>query len=197
MLKRTGSFVVSASRVDEDEVVGGGGAIGRLDASRKSAKSKSWTKSGNNLEKPKFLTSKTKEAFNCLKQGFTKALILQYFDSECHIQIKTDASSYAIGEILSQLTPNQLTLDEAIGSNVDWHSVAYFFRKLIPAETRYETHDGELLVIVEMFKTWQHYLKGCKYKVLVLTDHNNFHWFMNMKSLSSRQVRWSQELFLY
>ena len=68
---------------------------------------------------------------------------------------------------------------------------------MIPAETRYETHDGELLAIVEAFKTWRHYLEGCKHEVLVLTDHNNLRRFMDTKSLSSRQVRWAQELSRY
>ena len=68
---------------------------------------------------------------------------------------------------------------------------------MIPAETRYETHDQELLAIVEAFKTWRHYLEGCRYEVLVLTDHNNLRRFMDTKSLSSRQVRWAQELSRY
>ncbi len=70
-----------------------------------------------------------------------------------------------------------------------WHPVALFFRKMILAETRYETHDGKLLAIVETFKTWRYYLEGCKHEVLVLTDHNNFQRFIDIKSLSSRQVR--------
>ena len=41
MLKTTGSSIASVSRVDDNEVIGGGGAIGRSDTSRKSAKSKS------------------------------------------------------------------------------------------------------------------------------------------------------------
>ena len=68
---------------------------------------------------------------------------------------------------------------------------------MIPAETRYETHDSELLAIVEAFKTWRHYLESCKHEVLVLTDHNNLRRFMDTKSLSSRQVRWAQELSRY
>ncbi len=68
---------------------------------------------------------------------------------------------------------------------------------MIPAETRYEIHDGELLAIVEAFKTRRHYLEGCKHKVLVFTDHNNLQRFMDTKSLSSRQVRWAQELSRY
>ena len=80
ILKTIGSSIASASRVDNNEVVGGGGAIGWLDVSRKSAKSKSPTKSGNNLGEPKFLTSKAKKAFNRLRQAFTKAPILRHFD---------------------------------------------------------------------------------------------------------------------
>ena len=68
---------------------------------------------------------------------------------------------------------------------------------MIPAETRYETHNGELLAIVEAFKTWRHYLEGSQHEVLVLTDHNNLRRFMETKSLSSRQVRWAQELSRY
>ena len=68
---------------------------------------------------------------------------------------------------------------------------------MIPAETRYKTHDAELLAIVKAFKTWRHYLESCKHKVLVLTDHNNLRQFMDTKNLSSRQVRWAQELSRY
>ena len=68
---------------------------------------------------------------------------------------------------------------------------------MIPAEIQYETHNSELLAIVKVFKTWYHYLEGCKYEVLVFTDHNNLRRFMDTKSLSSRQVRWAQELSRY
>ena len=68
---------------------------------------------------------------------------------------------------------------------------------MISAETRYKIHDGELLAIVEAFKTWRHYLEGCKYEVFVLTNHNNLCRFMDTKSLSSRQVRWAQKVFCY
>ncbi len=68
---------------------------------------------------------------------------------------------------------------------------------MILAENRYETHDGELLAMVEVFKTWKHYLEGCKHEVPILTDHNNLQCFMDTKILSSRQVRWAQELSRY
>ena len=68
---------------------------------------------------------------------------------------------------------------------------------MIPAKIRYETHNGELLAIVKVFKTWCHYLEGCKHKVLILTDYINLYCFMDTKSLSSRQVCWAQELSCY
>ena len=193
MLKTTGSSD-SAPRLgaDDDEVVGGGGDR-NLSKSKKSknTKSGSQTRIGATGE-PTFLTPGAREAFNQLRQAFTKAPILRHFDPEYHIRIETDASGYAIGGVLSQLTSDHLTSDLS-----QWHPVAYFSRKMIPAEMRYETHDGELLAIVEAFKTWRHYLEGCKHEVLMLTNHNNLRRFMDTKSLSSRQVRWAQELSRY
>ena len=78
-----------------------------------------------------FLTPEAKLAFSRLRQAFTKAPILHHFDPERYIRIETDASGYAIGGILSQLT----------SESGQWHPVAFFFRKMIPAETRYKTHD--------------------------------------------------------
>ena len=136
---------------------------------------------------PNFLTPKARSAFNRLRLAFTKAPILRHFDPECHIRIETDASGYAIGGVLSQLASG--TSPGGVVTKTDlsqWHPVAFFSRKMIPAETRYETHDGELLAIVEAFKTWRHYLEDCKHEVLIFTDHNNLRRFIDTKSLSSR-----------
>ena len=68
---------------------------------------------------------------------------------------------------------------------------------MIPAEMRYDTHDAKSLAIVEAFKNWCYYLDCRQYEVLVLTDRNNLHWFMDTRSFSSRQVRLAQELPCY
>ena len=68
---------------------------------------------------------------------------------------------------------------------------------MIPVETWYKIYNGKLLAIVKVFKTWQYYLEGYKHKVLVFTDHNNLCYFIDTKSLSSKQVRWAQELSCY
>ena len=60
---------------------------------------------------------------------------------------------------------------------------------MILAKARYKTHNGELLAIVETFKTWRYYLEGFQYKVLIYIDYNNFCRFIDIKSMSTRQVR--------
>ncbi len=135
-----------------------------------------------------FLTPRARKSFTKLRQAFVKALILNYFDPKHHIIIEKDVSGYAIGEIFSQLTLDDLG---------QWYLVAFFSRKMIPAETWYETYDRELLTIVEAFKTWKYYLEGYKYEVLVFTDYNNLQRFMDTKNPSSRQVCWTQKLSRY
>ena len=142
--------------------------------------------SKNSNEAMGYLTPNTRRAFTQLRQTFTKAPILQHFDPECYIQIETDTSGYAISGVLSQVTN--------LGR---WYPMAYYSWKMIPAKTWYKIHNGELLAIVKAFKIWQQYLKGCKHKVLVLINHNNLCCFIETKSLSSRQVWWTQKLSRY
>ena len=120
---------------------------------------------GRNLSKSKktelgFLTSGARKAFIELRQAFIKAPIIHHFDLERHIRVETDVSGYPIGGVLSQLTSD---------NSGQWHPVAFFLREMIPAETRYETHDGELLAIVKAFKTWKHYLEGSQHELLTTT----------------------------
>ena len=109
------------------------------------------------MREPIFLIPSNKEAFNQLKQVFTKALILQHFDPEYYIWIETNASSHAISRVVSQLTSDQVILDfksDLTKSDFgQWYLVVYFFRKMISSETYYKTHDGKLLAVVEAFKT--------------------------------------------
>ena len=55
-----------------------------------------------------YLTIEARLAFTKLRKMFFKAPILRHFDPEWHIQIKTDASGYAIGGVLSQLILDNL-----------------------------------------------------------------------------------------
>ena len=125
-----------ATAFDNSKVVGSSGRNeGKL------AKS-DFTKPVRRAEEPSFLTPDARRAFTQLRQAFTEAPILRHFDPERHIRIETDASGYAIGGVLSQMT----------SETGQWHLVAYYLQKMIPAEMHYETYDTELLAIVKAFK---------------------------------------------
>ena len=190
-----GAKVLTANKFDDN---GGGDELNNRSKcveskGKKSAKSKRPSKSENSPYfgvtelGPSFLTPEARSAFNRLWLAIIKASILWHFDPEDHIRIKTDASDYAIGGVLSQLAsgtnPDEVVTKTKLGQ---WHPVVFFFRKMIPAETWYETHNSELLAIVKDFKMWRHYLEGYKHEVLVFTDHNNLRRFMDTKNLSSR-----------
>ncbi len=121
---------------------------------------------------------KAQTAFDQLLVAFTSAPILIHFDPKNRVSVETDASEYAVAGIFSQLS-----------KEARWHTVAFWSRKMIPAEQAYETHDQELLAIVIVFKHWRHYFEGSLYPIEVLTDHNNLREFMNVKALNGRQAR--------
>jgi hypothetical protein len=79
----------------------------------------------------------------------------------------------------------------------EWHLVAFFSKKLDPAELNYQTHDQELLAIVKSFEKWRHYFEGSQYPIEVLMDHNNLRYFMETTALTRRQARWAQALSAY
>ncbi|RYN78876.1 hypothetical protein AA0119_g13535, partial [Alternaria tenuissima] len=96
------------------------------------------------------------------------------------IRLKTDASTFAISGILSQLFEDN-----------KWHPIAFISRKLQSAELNYEVYDLELLAIVYCFKQWRHYLEGAQQTIQVLTDHNNLRSIRAVQKLNLRQARWA------
>ena len=88
------------SEFDDSEVDGGkvDDEIGKK--SQKASKFKKLSKSKKMLESD-FVIPRAKPVFTKLRQAFVKAPILHHFDPECHIQVETDASGYAIGRVFS------------------------------------------------------------------------------------------------
>ena len=126
------------------------------------------------------------KAFNELKKRFTSQSILMSFNPEKPITLETDASDRAIRAYISQSDDKGCL-----------RPVAFYSRKFSSAEMSYEIHNKELLAIVDTFKQWHVYLKGPKHEVQVYSDHKNLLYFMTMKVLNWRQVRWSEELSQY
>ena len=91
--------------------------------------------------------------------------------------IMTDASDKAVGAILQQYV------------NSVWRPIAYFLKKLKPAETRYSAFDKELLAIYLAIKHFRHFVEGRSF--CVLTDHKllTFALTSQSSSHSPRQAR--------
>ena len=126
---------------------------------------------------------KEQAAFTALKERLTSAAVLAHPDPSRQYVINTDASGFAISGVLMQDQPDDTR-----------RPVAYFSRKLNPAETRYPTHDKELLAIVRAVEHWRCYLEGSPHPVLLLSDHRSLQHLNTQPHLSDRQARWVEKL---
>ncbi|MBW0552683.1 hypothetical protein O181_092398 [Austropuccinia psidii MF-1] len=99
--------------------------------------------------------------FYQLKEAFTIAQILSHFDPSLPTIVDTDASDYALGSVLSQI------------SDSGKHPIAFDSLKRLPAELNYEIHDKELLGIVWALKRWRAFLLSLSSSLEVLTNHSS------------------------
>ncbi|MBW0489407.1 hypothetical protein O181_029122 [Austropuccinia psidii MF-1] len=120
--------------------------------------------------------------FYQLKEAFTIAPILSHFDPSLPTIVGTDASDYALGAVLSQI------------SDSGKHPIAFDGGKLLPAELNYEIHDKELLGIVWALKRWRALLLSLSSSFEVLTNHSSLKYFMSSKILNFHQARWAEFL---
>ena len=102
-------------------------------------------------------TSEATTAFVNIKEALANATLLSYPKPDAPTTIMCDASDTAVGAVLQQHIGEQ------------WCPIAYFSKKLKPAETRYSTFDRELLAIYLAIKHFRHFIEGRKFQVL--TDH--------------------------
>ncbi|RYO77870.1 hypothetical protein DL764_010172 [Monosporascus ibericus] len=124
-----------------------------------------------------------KAAFRQLKNAFSTAPVLSYYDPRRRTVLETDASDWASGGVLSQYDAQGIL-----------RPVAFFSAKHNPAECNYEIYDKELLAIIKAFEEWRPELQGTEEPVEVITDHKNLQHFATTKLLNQRQVRWSEFL---
>jgi hypothetical protein len=128
-------------------------------------------------------TDECQRAFDRLKLAFTSAPVLRHFDPTLPCVVEADSSDYCLGGVLSQ--------EDADGV---LQPVAYYSKRLAPAECNYEIYDKELLAIIRCFEQWRPELEGATFPVKVLSDHKNLQYFCTTKQLSHRQARWSEYL---
>jgi len=96
------------------------------------------------------------------KTAFSLAPTLPDFDPFLPLVIERDASDYAIAGILSaRIEDGQV------------HPLAFLSRTLFGAGLDYDTHDKELLAILEAFTTRRHYLESRLHTIDVITGYKN------------------------
>jgi len=124
------------------------------------------------------LTPQARDAFERLKDLFSKEPILAQFDWEKDTILEADSSGYATGGVLSQFDDNG-TLKP----------YAFYSKKNSPAESNYEIHDKELLAIIRCLEEWDAELRSLARPFIIYSDHRNLQYFMKKQRLNERQIR--------
>ncbi|MBW0505682.1 hypothetical protein O181_045397 [Austropuccinia psidii MF-1] len=104
--------------------------------------------------------------FHQLKEEFPISPILSHFNPYLPNIVETDASDYALGAVLSQVSGSRK------------HPIAFDSFKLLPAELKHDIHDKELLGIVWALKRWRVFLLSLSSSFEVLTNHSSLQNFM-------------------
>ena len=99
-------------------------------------------------------------AFTAIKEALANATLLAHPKQHVPTRIMTDASDFTVGAVLQQ----------EIGES--WKPIAFFSRKLRPAESRYSTLDRELLVVYLAVKHFRHFVQGRELYVLTSRLHS-------------------------
>lgn len=126
---------------------------------------------------PVNLSGDTLKAFQECKDRLCRATLLAHPDSKCKLALVTDASDTAIGAALQQQKDNA------------WQPLAFFSRKISPAQTKYSPYDRELLAIYEAIKYFRHMLEAKDFTIY--TDHKPlcFAFHTRKDKCSPRQFR--------
>ena len=100
-------------------------------------------------------------------------------DLDKETRVETDTSDFAMGGVLSMKCKDER-----------WRLVAYISKLLNKAKRNYETHDKEMLVIIQYLEAWKHFLEGAKNQFEIWMDHKNLEYFIKTQKLNQRQARW-------
>jgi hypothetical protein len=137
-----------------------------------------WIRRSHTLAPLTALSSKTvkwqwtdveQNAFDEMKKIISRETLLTYPYFHLPFEIHTDASHTQLGSVILQ----------------DKRPIAFYSRKLNPAQTRYTTTERELLSIVETRKEFRNILLG--QQITIYTDHQN----LTYKNFNTQRVmRW-------
>jgi hypothetical protein len=95
------------------------------------------------------------EAFDKIKQVIIDDVMLSFPDFNKPFEIHTDASDFQLGAVIMQ----------------ERKPVAFYSRKLNPAQQNYTTGKREMLSILETLRAYRNILLG--HEIIIYTDHQN------------------------
>ena len=123
-------------------------------------------------------TAECNSAFEKLRELMTTAPVLAYPDMNREFIIDCDASTKAIGFVLSQ-----------VGDDGQQHPIAFNGRSLRSNEKNWSITELEGLALVTAIKEFHPYI--CQRPFKVYTDHVSLQWLKQIKQLNGRLLRWS------
>ena len=129
------------------------------------------TKDKSNKTRKIVWNNECQKAFDTMKKLVCRETLLAYPRFDQPFIIHTDSSNYQLGSVIEQ----------------EGRPLAYYSRKLTPAQSKYTTGEQELLSIVETLKEFRNILFG--YNITVYTDHMNLVHNTVLMS-SDRIMRW-------
>ncbi|BHF78006.1 hypothetical protein SprV_0602111600 [Sparganum proliferum] len=126
---------------------------------------------------PLKMTGEALTAFERIKNSLADATLLTHPAREAQRSLMLDASTVAVGAVLKQ---------HLAGST---QPLAFFSKKLLPAETRYSNFGRELLAIYLAVKHFRHFLEVQEFTIF--TDHKPLTFAIHSRSdkLSPLQIR--------
>lgn len=132
-----------------------------------------------------YWNDETQDAFVKLKEILTTAPVLTHFDPNAYHELRTDASSHAIGAILYQKHADPKN------NGV----ITYYSKTLNTAEINLSATERELLAAYKAVTDLKHYLIGKEFTLV--TDHSALSLLRNHKDPHHKLARWAAELFSF
>ena len=111
------------------------------------------------------------QAYQELKRRITSAPVLALPDPGQEFLLTTDASDQGVGSVLSQ----------------GGRPIAFFSKRLNPAQSRYTTGEKELMAVVLSLEHFRHLVDGRR--TVVNTDHRNLLTALTRPRMNARMIR--------
>nr|VZI02224.1 unnamed protein product [Spirometra erinaceieuropaei] len=126
------------------------------------------------------MTDEAVKSFNDVKAALARAKLLAHPRADAQLTLMTDASSAAVGASLQQTVSGVL------------QPLAFFSKKLRPAETGCSVFGRELLAVYLSIRYFRHFLEGRE--LVVLTDHKPLVFALRASPIETRPVKFVIEI---